>query len=49
MDILSKRRKRPLGHPWNRGFRNNGWLRAAAGETHKLPKVSALKQRKAKQ
>ena len=42
MDILVAKRKRPFSHPWNRGFRNNGWLRLAAGETEKTPEPAPL-------
>lgn len=30
--LLSRRRRMPLGHPWNRGYPNNKFRRAAVGE-----------------
>ena len=35
--LLNAARVRPLSHPWNRGFKNNRFLRSAAGDDVEIP------------
>lgn len=39
IDLMSKKRRHRLGHPWTRGYRNNKWIRAAVELTEEPPQV----------